>query len=808
MGTLGQDFRFAIRSLLKNRKFATTALLTIVLTVGGITTVFTLVSSVLLRPLPFPDPERLVTIMTSRDVAGIESRGASDADYSAWKERSRSFENLTLYRRAVSTLNPDTAPERVFVWRTTHDLFPLIEAQPVLGRPILPDDHAPAAPLVALISYEFWQSHFGGRSDVIGETLSLRGDTPMIIGVMPASFRMPTQVARPPIGGTELWQPLRLDDRRQRGFRGYTVLGRLRPNVGIEAARSEMAAISAHLAEEYPDTNTKRIAEVTPLLEEVVGDTARILWIFFGAVSCVLLIGLANLINLQVVRNAARESELFVRAALGAGRVRLIRQLLTESVLLSLVGGIVGLAVASQAIRVLLATIPVNLPREDQVSAGLDVVLFALLVSALVGIVFGLVPCLRALRTELGTMNDESRLATMSGNRSRIQRVLIAVETATAVTLLVGAGLLANSFWRLMTVESGMDEEPVLTVTGSLPLEYRGSNRVVPLWDSALEATRALVDVEAAAVLFNSSPPLSGMDMIHGGIFPEGREGNRRDGFFLSRRQVGSDYFRTMGVPIVAGRSIVDTDTDDVEEVVVINESAARALWPGENAVGKRLSTSDTRFLRVVGVVRDFVHRRVDDEVRLQMYTSPRQASALGNTATLMVRVGPGATGVGPAVASIIRNLEPEADIEVRSMADVRWQSLREERFRTAVLSVFAAGAVFLALVGIWGVVSYSVVQRRREIGLRMALGATAGGVTGLMVRQALGPALVGLAFGLVASFGLERFLGSYLFGIQTTDPATLGAAAGLLAIVAFAASLVPARRAAHVDPMVALRYE
>ena len=540
------------------------------------------------------------------------------------------------------------------------------------------------------------------------------------------------------------------------------------------------------------------------MLEEIVGDTARILWIFFGAVSCVLLIGLANLINLQVVRNAARESELFVRGALGAGRVRLIRQLLTESVLLSLVGGTVGLAVASQAIRVLLATIPVALPREDQVSAGLDVVLFALLVSALVGIVFGLVPCLRAFRAELGPMNDESRLVTMSGKRSRIQRVLIAVETATAVTLLVGAGLLANSFWRLMTVDSGMDEEPVLTVTGSLPLEYRGSNRAVPLWDSALEATRALVGVEAAAVLFNSSPPLSGMDMLYGGIFPEGREGNRRDGLFLSRRRVGSDYFRTIGVPIVAGRSILDTDTDDV----VINESAARALWPGENAVGKRLSIAENRFLRVVGVVGDFVHRRVDDEVRLQIYTSPRQARTLGNTATLMVRLGPGATGVGPAVVSIIRNLEPEANIEVRTMADVRWQSLREERFRTAVLSVFAAVAVFLALVGIWGVVSYSVVQRRREIGLRMALGATAGGVTGLMVRQALGPALAGLAFGLVASLGLERFLESYLFGIQTTDPATLGVAAGLLAIVAFAASLVPARRAAHVDPMVALRYE
>ena len=776
---------------------------------GGVTTIFTLVNSVLLRPLPYPTPGRLVTILTPERMFDSEFRLASGADFRVWKQRSQTLEQMALYRRVGSTLNPDTDPERVMLFRVTSDLFPLLGIRPLIGRAILPEDEAPDSPMVVFIGYEFWQSHFGGSPNALGQTLTLVRDAATIIGVMPASFRMPEMAGFAPVDRPTLWQPLRLSDRELESRRpSYTALGRLAPGFGIEAASAEMEAIAGQLAEEYPETNSGRVIELTPLLDEVVGDTARVIWIFFGAVCCVVLIAMANLINLQISRNAVREREIYIRTALGAGRMRLVRQLLTESVLLGLTGGALGFALASGTIHLVLATIPARFPRAEEVSADLVVFLFSLGISIGVGVVFGLIPALRTSRSDLAFGMREGVRTTISGQRSRLQRTLIGVEAGLALLLLIGAGLLANSYWRLMTVDAGMDEENLMTVRATLPARYRESEQNRSFWYRVLESVQSLPDVERAAVVFNASPPLSGGDILLGGIYPEGQDGDPRDGLALSNRKVTADFFTTIGVPIVAGRPILDTDTDEFDPVVVLNESGARALWPDGDAVGKRIRTGRTTLMTVVGIAADFQHRRVDGDIGQQMYTSARQGGIVGTTVTVLSKTRPAASGTGAAIRTIVANAEREADIAVATMTRVRWESLAEERFRTAVLLIFATVATFLALVGIWGIVSYSVVQRNREIGLRLALGATEGSVTLLMLRQALVPLFAGVAVGLAASVGLERFLGSYLFEIKPTDLVTYTTAVGLLCGAALAASLVPARRAARVDPMVTLRYE
>ena len=795
-----QDLRYAVRVLGRQRSFTATAVATIVLIVGGTTAVFTLVYTVLLRPLPYPASGRLV-IVRAQDPRGIP--GLSYPDVQQLQSELASVEAWGVYRGPgyVSTIDRNSDnPLRVQDMRITPELFPLLGLKVALGRPLTSEDAIDANPDVAVIGHDLWRTRFGGTADVLGKSVELRPGQPLtIVGVAAPGSDVPGNWISAPI----VWHPIRGSDRTSSNIR-FTVLARLKAGRSVNAANVEIAA-RPPLTD--PNTGARRPADATLLLDHIVGDSQRVLWIFFGAVACVLLIGVANLVSLQLVRNAVRERELAVRAALGASRWRIIRQLLVESLLLGIVGGAGGLFAASTAVGLVTPALPANFPRANQIALDSAIWIFAALVSALVGVTIGVIPAFRSIQTGLiERVNEGVRTATLGYRRARIQRGLIAFETAVALVLFVGASLLINSFGRLMSEDAGMRERDLWVVRGTLPLRYR-EPADSKFWVSALRYVRELPDVESAALALNDGGPLEGGDIMMGGVLPEGQSGGEGRGFSLSLRYVGGGYFSTLGIPIVAGRPILDSDTADSEGVVVLNRAAAAALWPGEDPLGKRLAGRQK--LRVVGIVPDFKLTRLDGEVSLQMYTSMLQQPAAAGSSAIMVRTKPGAQAMADRMKAVLMNLEKDIlRPEVLTMAQVRWQLLAAERFRTAVLLVFAGTATFLALIGIFGLVSYTVAQRHREIGLRVALGATYSRLVSLMLRQALVPAVLGIGVGTVGALAGSRLLAAFLFGVPATDAATFSAAISVFFCAAFVAAFVPALRSFRVDPASALRHE
>jgi predicted permease len=794
-----QDVRYAIRVLARQWSFTATALATIVLIVGGTTAVFTLVNSVLLRPLPYPASDRLV-IVRAHDPRG--GTAMSYPEVQRLQGELASFEAWGLYRgpgySGILDRSSDN-PLLVQDMRITPELFPLLGIQVVLGRPLASDDAIDANPDVAVIGHDLWQTRFGGTPDVLGKSFELRpGRTVTVVGVAAPGSNVPGSRVPFPI----VWHPIRVSEQAAPNTQ-LTVLARLKAGRPISAANAEIAA-RPPLTD--PSNGAIRPVDARLLLDEIVGDSQRVLWVFLAAVTCVLLIGVANLVSLQLVRNTSRERELGVRAALGASRWRLIRQLLVESLVLSAVGGVGGLLAASNAVRLLTSALPANFPRAEQIALDNAVFVFAALVSALVGVTIGVVPALRSIQPRLmKRVNESAWSATLSHRRSGIQRALIAFEAAAALVLLVSAGLLVNSFGRLMSEDAGMRERDLWVVRATLPARYR-SPADTEFWLAALRTLRELPDVESAALV--DGGPLGGFDAAWSGIVPDGQTAPRGGGLSLSHRKVSGDYFDTLGIPILSGRPILDTDTAGAEGVVVLNQAAAAALWPAENPLGKRLR-GFIRPLRVVGIVPSFKLTRLDGEVSLQMYTSTQQYQSLSaRTSTIMLRAKPGARAIADRTKTVLLNLEKDSRLDFLTMAQVRWKLLASERFRTAVLLVFAGTATFLALIGIFGLVSYTVAQRHREIGLRVALGATYSRLAALMVRQALVPAVLGIVAGTIGAVAVSRLLVAFLFEVPATDPATFGAAIGLFFCAAFLAALVPALRSFRVDPAVALRHE
>lgn len=793
-----QDVRYGIRMLARQPSFTATALATIILIVGGSTAVFTLVKSVLLRPLPYPASNRIV-IVQAHDPRGGTAMTYRDAE--RLQGQLTSVESWGLYRGPGYTGILDRNSDRPLLvqdMRITPELFTLLGLKVVLGRPLAADDANDANLDVAVIGHDLWQMRFGGTSDVLGKTVELRRGRPMtVVGVAAPGSDVPGNWLSFPV----VWHAIRRSEQAAPNLR-FTVLARLKPGRSLRAVNGELAA---RLSDS--DSVARRPVDVSLLLDHIVGDSQRVLWVFFGAVTCVLLIGVANLVSLQLVRNAGRERELAVRAALGASRWRLVRQLLVESLLLGVVGGAGGLLAASSAVDVVTSALPAGFPRANQIALDGTVWVFAALASALVGVTIGVIPALRSIQPGLmQRANTGGGSATLSHRRTRIQRGLIAFETAAALVLLVGAGLLVNSFGRLISQDAGMRERDLWVVRGTLPMRYR-SPADSDFWLRAVGELRAMPEIESAALVVNDSGPLGGSDISLDGIVPEGQT-RQGGGLSLSHRAVGGDYFRTLGIPIVAGRPILDSDTAGTEGVVVLNRAAAAALWPGEDPLGKRIAGAGRR-LTVVGIVPDFKLARLDAEVPLQMYTSLLQLSMGAETSTIILRATPGASAITDRAKAIIVNLDKDVShLEVLTMARVRWKLLASERFRTAVLLVFACTATFLALIGIFGLVSYTVAQRHREIGLRVALGATYSRVAGLMLRQALTPAVVGIVAGFFGALWAGRLLSAFLFGVHATDPATFAGAIGLFFCAVFLAALLPALRSFRVDPAVALRHE
>jgi putative ABC transport system permease protein len=814
LSALGRDVRYGLRALAGSRRFTGAALGTIVLTVGGITTVFTLVHAVLLRPLPYPDATRLA-IVKSTEPKGLGT-GVALPDVLTFQQESRSFDGWALFRvgyvTTVLDARDNTPDWPVQDMRVTPDLFPLLGIEVVIGRPLLPVDSEPAASDVVVISHDLWQAQFAGEADVLDKTIHIEGKPFTIVGVTARDADVPTNWLTYPI----VWRPVR---EATDGALRFTTIARLRKDVPVTRGSAELVQMAEKLAGEQPATHRHRTTTATLLLDEIVGDYKRVLWLFFGAVLCVLLIGMGNLISLQVTRNGEREREIYLRVALGASRWQIVRQLLIESILLSAVGGAIGFGLAWPAVRLIVSTLPARFPRTDQIAVDAWVALFACGVSLSTGIIVGLVSAWRASHANLTTrLNEGGRSATLSSRRSRLQRALIALETAVALVLLIGAALLANSLQRLISRDAGMTEDNLWAVTVTLPSRYGDDAAQTAFWSSALEHVKGLPGVQSAAVTVNTSGPLSGGDILEGGIVPESRAGASpsRDGLLLSARRVSADYFSTLGIPLLTGRPILQSDTAGAEGVVVLNKLAADAFWPGEDPIGKRLR-SRSQFKTVVGVIPTFRHSRLDGELTPQMYTSYLQQPSVSqdtpphrdpSTSVIMLRTKAGDRHAPSAVKPLLTSLEKDLIVNVATMANVRWKLLAKERFRATVLVVFAASAVCLALVGIFGLVAYSVSQRGREIALRVALGAAPGDIIRVVLREVVTPAFFGLAGGLVVASLATRLLSTLLVEVRATDPPTFVAALALLALAALTAGLVPARRALVVDPVEALRHE
>jgi putative ABC transport system permease protein len=810
-----QDIRFGLRVWARQPGLTLVVLLTLALGIGVNTALFSVINAVLLRPLAFPEPERLVRVWgvdgpraKQAGDAGRKDHGVSDSDFLDWKARSHAFEALSLYSCGGATLLTGRGePVQVRLGGVSPDFFPLLGVSPVLGRffESLPDG-TPEAPGVVL-GESLWRRQFGGDPSVLGRTVTLHGMPYTIIGVTPLGLEPPILEER---GVPEVW---RMDTPSTspalRAARWRSVIGRLRPGVTVAQAQEELDAINQRLEKEWPATNTGWGARVMPLADSVVQEVRPALLLLFGAVGFVLLIATVNVANLLVARSATRQRELAIRSALGATRGRLLRQLLVESLLVALAGGALGLLLSLWSLDALVALAGNGIPRLQHARVDVRVLAFVLAVSLSSGVLFGLLPALQGSRLSLQATSGAAGRAASAG---RVQRwtlqCLVAGEVALSLVLLVGAGLLLQSLWRLQRVDPGFRPEQVLTLelTTPRPATTR-PEQVLEKSRSLLDEVRALPGVLAAGTI--SLVPLGGVSACPP-VSVEGRALVSGPVPCAETRTSSAGYFQAMGIPLLAGRLFDARDTPERPRVVVINSALARRFFPGEDPVGRRIGVgapAKPTWMEIIGVVGDVHQLGLDQEPAPELYTSQLQEPAWGYT--LVVRAERDAETVLSAVRGVVRRIDPEMPVyNVRTAEALLSGAVARPRFRALLLGLFAALAAVLAAVGIAGVVSWSVTQRTREIGIRMALGAQPRDVLRLVLGQGMSAVLVGVVLGLAGALALTRVLDGLLFGLSTTDPVTFAGGVVALTATALLASYLPTRRALRVDPAVALRNE
>ncbi|HEX9760149.1 MAG TPA: ABC transporter permease [Candidatus Acidoferrales bacterium] len=804
-----QDLRFSWRMLIKKPGFTVVAILTIALGIGANSAIFSVVDVVLLRPLPYQDPNQLVHLWQTRSNRDFDRAEASYPAYLDWQQRNRVFTGLAGYNGTSFTLSgsDEELPERVRATRVTASMFPLLGVRPHLGRFWTTEDERVEGSGVVVLSYASWQNRFGGDANIIGRTLTLTSRPYVVIGVLPPGFEFSLR-------NFELFVPLYMWEGQvtRRNLYWLNTIARLRDGVTLEQAQTEMNALAAQIAEEHRGVSAYTSAQVVPLREEITGNVRPILLVLLGAVVFVLMIACVNVANLLLARAATRDREIAVRLALGASRARLIRQMLVEGMMLAALGGIAGMLVAVWGTDLLVRAVPGNYA--TQFPALMDLTLdtrlvgFTALVSLITGMVFGIVPAWRAREVNLQeSLKESSR--TSSSARSRLRGALVVTQVALALVLLVGTGLVLQSLTRLLDVDPGFRTENLLTMRVSIPsVKYGESALAVQFYDRALERIAALPGVRAVA-LVNHAPMTGDGGTLY--VFAESRPPTSPDESYESvYREAGAGYFAAAGIPLRGGREFTDRDAAGAPIVVILSETMARGLFPNEDPVGKNIVVQlNQAKLQVVGVVADVKLAGLDGRVRPVMYVSTRQSGSWASG--FVVRAEGDAAATLASIRRGMAALDPEAVIYEAATGEQLITGSRSvflRRSATFLLGAFAVVALALASVGLYGVIAFSVAQRTQEIGVRMALGAQSGDVLRLVLGQGMRLILFGLGIGVVAALGLTRFLGGLLYDVRPSDPLTYAAVAALLAAVALAACWIPARRATRVDPIVALRYE
>ena len=806
MESLRSDIRYAVRNLLRRPAFTIIAVVTLALGIGANTAIFSAINALLLKPLPFPELDRVVAIWDELPSRGVMHNEVTVANYLDWQSQNQSFEQLALYRWWSANITALDPPERIQGFLVTANFFDAMGIKPIMGRNFNAEENQPGKDAVAVITHSLWQRRFGGDPNILNKTITTNSVVRTIIGVMPERFNFPK--------GAEVYAPLAMTPElmKSRQNHSYYVIGRLKPGVSIESSQADINNITARLEQQYPETNTGWRATVFPIVADTVRTYDTALWVMMGAVGFVLLIACANVANLMLARASGRQKEIALRTALGASRWRIVRQLLTESVIVALAGGALGILIGFGGIDALRAANPADAakyaPGWYQLGINLPVLLFTVALSLVSGIVFGLAPALQASKPNLNSSLKEGGRQT-SGGSHRLRSSLVVVEVALSLMLLVGAGLLARSFLSLLQTNPGFNSENVITMNLVLPsAKYKEQPQRAAFYTDLVQRVKAYPGVESAAVV--NYLPLGGSNSSDAYIVegvPEATSGDE----FIGRYRVSTpDYFSTMNIGLVKGRTFTDQDNAGAPRVAIVNETMAQKHWPNQDVIGKRIRfygpLERNPWMEIVGVVKDVRHE-LNLEVTPEYYLPHAQDpwSAMVLVARTSVDPASLAAGIRQQVWAIDKD-QPVFD--VKTMEEVKSLSVALYSFSSVMLAIFAGIALLLASVGIYGVMAFAVTQRTQEIGIRMALGARAFDVLKLVVKHGMGLAVLGIVIGLAGSWALTRFMENLLVGVEATDLLTFSVVSAFLLLAAFIACYLPARRATKVDPLEALRYE
>ncbi|HEY7546298.1 MAG TPA: ABC transporter permease [Blastocatellia bacterium] len=813
------DLRYAVRILVKRPLITFITVLTLTLGIGANTAIFSVINTLLLSSLPFQDADRLVVIWSSNPQRDQLRFGVSLQDFEDWKKATRAFENLSAFSSKSANLTGGAEPEKIQFALVSANIFSTLRAQPALGRTFLPDEDKPGKDQVVILSHAFWQSYLAGDREAVGRTLQLDGKSVTVIGVMPPEFEFPSSTI-------QMWKPLGMnpDDSGPRGARWTEVIGRLADGATLEQAQAEMNAIAAELEGQYPKTNTGWQTLIEPFQETIVGDSRPALLILWGAVSLVLLVACANVTSLLLARAASREKEMAIRAALGASRGRIIRQLLSETLLLALAGGASGLVLAVWGINLLKAAAAGAIPRAHTLHLEGRVLIYTLGVSLLTGFICGLIPARKASRVDLNRSLKEGGKTSSAGERRRTLGALVIAEIALAVVVLVGAGLLIRSFARLSNIDPGFDPKNLLTMRVAPPWKASPEGKdqheffrqvmaeraqATVFYRQLISRIESIAGVRSAAAI--NRLPLTGNWWLEGFV-REDRQGEDSR-LECNGRAITESYFETMSIPILRGRMFATQDDERATPVAIIDRTAADRYWPGEDPIGTRISFDGGRsWFTIVGIAGALRHNRIEVEPTPLVYVPFAQARSgfFGDWGmTVVVREDGDAQGLAARVRAEVQSLNSELPVfDMRQMNEVIALNLEERRFNMLLFGIFAATALLLAITGIYGVISYSVTERRQELGVRQALGANSGDIIALVLKQGLRLIATGLITGIAAALGIAPVMSSLVEGISTTDPLTMAAVAMVVVAVSLVACYIPARRATRVDPMIALRAE